>query len=101
MTEPRARTDDPWADGADNRVVALPLRQGEGGSRRDAIDIAVQARCDRDRCAEECTCLECPDGVGQRDGKSAPTHLDVRDALPGERSAHRGNLAVERAEHDG
>ena len=96
----RPRADDPGADRADDRVVALPLRQDEGGGRRDAIDIAVQARRDRDRCAEEPTFLERPDGVGQRDGKSAPAHLDVGDALPGKRSAHRRDLAVQRAEHD-
>ena len=49
---------------------------------------------------EEPTFLERPNGVRQRDGKRAAAHLDVGDPSPGERGAHRSDLAVQRAEHD-
>ena len=97
VPESRARSDDPGADATHDRVVALPQGQGECRSRCDAVDIAVQARCDGDRSTEQPAFLEDANRVRKGDRKRTSAHLDVGHPSAGERCADRSDLAVQRA----
>ena len=102
VTVLRARADDPGTDAADDHVEALLLRPGERRGDRDDLDVAVEARCDRDRRLDQLARLQEPERVGQRDRQGAAAELGVGGPDAGADPGHdRRELAVEPGADDG
>ena len=69
---------------------------------RDALDLTVKACSDRDRRAEVPALAQEPERVGERQGQRSARELHVRHAgVRSDACAHRCDLAVEGAAHDG
>ena len=100
MAEPRAGADDARADRADGGVGAARLRPRECRPHGDALGVPAEAGADRRDRLDQPPLLQLPDAVRQRGGQGATLELNVDDATPGERGAHRRELAVQRAADD-
>src|SRR6266545_3402130 len=102
MAEPGAGADDPRADRADDRLVTR--RRGPRERRCDVhtLELATEARALRDRALEQAPPLQRANRVRERKRQRPALELDIGDPdLLSEPGAGGGQLAVERAAHDG
>ena len=83
LSEPRARSDDPRADRANGDVV-LSLRPGERRGGRDALDLGIEAGCDRRGPRNQPPLEQCAHGVRERDRQRSTGELHVGDAQAAE-----------------
>ena len=100
VAEPRAGSDDPRPDGADDGLVALRPRPGERRRGGHELGVAVEAGRDGARGSDQTALPKRPHRVRKRHGQRAARHLDVRDPRAGEAGAHRRHLAVQGAKDD-
>ena len=98
VSERARRPHDPRTDRADRSVEPLPGAPGEGGRRRDGLDVTVHTRRDSDCGLGVARPLQRTHRVRKGDRKRSATDLDIRHPQPVSTPHARedgGHLAVQ------